>query len=189
MPKNTAEVEIQDRVSVFVDELSELIRKAALEAVEEALGGSGAMATPGRRKSGAPTRRKTTARKSPAKKGKRIRRSPEDLEARAEAILAYVKAHPGERLEEISAGMRTGSKELKRPIQILLGARKLKKTGEKRGTQYFTGAAKGAKKGAKKAGKKVSRKKTGKKVAKKARRKTGRKVARKTRTTVTVAAG
>jgi hypothetical protein len=55
-----------------------------------------------------------------------------------------VRANPGSRLEQIAAGLRTGSQELKLPVIKLLAAKTLRKTGQKRGTQYFAGGGGGA---------------------------------------------
>ncbi len=41
-------------------------------------------------------------------------------------------------MEEIGRAMKTDTGVLKRPIALLLAAKKLKTKGQKRGTQYFT---------------------------------------------------
>jgi hypothetical protein len=41
-------------------------------------------------------------------------------------------------LEEIGRGLRTDTGVLKKPIAVLLAAKKLKTKGQKRGTKYFT---------------------------------------------------
>ena len=56
-----------------------------------------------------------------------------------EEILTYVKANPGERLEQIGVGMNTDTHDLKRPIFLMIADKKLKTTGQKRGTKYFPG--------------------------------------------------
>ena len=63
----------------------------------------------------------------------------------SKTILAHVKSNQGHRLEEISAALRTPSKDLKRPVALLLETKKLKKRGQKRGTKYFAGSAGGTK--------------------------------------------
>ena len=70
-------------------------------------------------------------------KGKRIRRSPEDLAKLQASILAAVKAKPGQRLEELGRAMKTDTGVLKRPVAMLVASKKLKTQGKKRGTKYF----------------------------------------------------
>jgi hypothetical protein len=130
------DTEIQSRISAFLDELSGLVKRQALEAVHEALGGA---AAPARRGPGRP--RKVSMRPGPRPKamarGKRVRRSPEDLAKLQTNLLAAVKAKQGQRLEEIGKAMKTDTSVLKRPMALLLAAKKLKTKGQKRGTRYF----------------------------------------------------
>ena len=135
------DTEIQSRISSFLDELSQLVKRQALEAVHEALGGA---AGPARRGPGRPRKvtvrpgRRPRAMAKRAVKGKRIRRSPEDLAKLQATILATVRAKQGQRLEEIGRAMRTDTGVLKRPVAMLLASKKLKTQGKKRGTKYFS---------------------------------------------------
>lgn len=148
MPKSDLDATIRASVDAFVDELTEIIRQAALESVREALAAEGA---PARRGPGRPRKASSMAAARPARKsGKRIRRSIEDLEKMAKSILAFVKANPGCGIVDISKAMRTPNKDLKRPIQMLIAEKKLRTEGQKRGTTYHAGAARGGKKKTKK---------------------------------------
>ena len=131
--------EIQSRISAFLDELSGLVKRQALEAVHEALGGAVAPRRgPGRpRKVTVRPGRRPRAMAKRAVRGKRIRRSPEDLGKLQTAILATVKSKQGQRLEEIGKAMKTDTAELKRPMGLLLAAKKVKTKGQRRGTRYF----------------------------------------------------
>lgn len=137
MPTPTLDQEIQSRIQSFLAELSGLVKRSALEAVQGALGQDGA---PVRRGPGRP--RKVTMRRAGrprlAKGGRRIRRSSEDLEAIGVRVLAQVRSKQGQRLEEIGRAMKIDTGILKRPIANLLATKKLKTKGKKRGTQYFT---------------------------------------------------
>ena len=133
--------EIRARLDSFTNELTDLIRKAALEAVHEALNGGAVPARP------------TATRKAPKKAGRKPvsvrrggRRSTADLEATADAILAHVEANAGARMEEIASAVGSVTKDLRRPVQMLLEAGKLRTEGQKRGTQYFAGRKTAAKK-------------------------------------------
>ena len=138
MPPNTIDAQIRARIESFTHELAELVKQAAVESVQEALSSS----TPARRT------RKAGGRPRPTKTAKRVssrsrRRSPEQIKATGKKILAHVKSNQGHRLEEISAALKTASKDLKRPVANLLGAKTLKTRGQKRGTKYFAGGKRG----------------------------------------------
>lgn len=72
-----------------------------------------------------------------ASHGIRIRRSPEQVEAVGAKVLAYIKKHPGSRLEEIGRGMGVETGGLKLPILSLRDQGQLRTEGQKRGTMYF----------------------------------------------------
>jgi len=73
----------------------------------------------------------------PVVRGKRVRRSPEELAKLQASLLAAVKSKQDQRLEEIGKAMKTDTAVLKRPVAMLLAAKKLKTTGARRGTEYF----------------------------------------------------
>ena len=109
--------------------------------------------------------------------GKRIRRTQAALDADKAALLSYVSSNPGQRLEEISVGMRVDSKHLKRPVTLLLGEKKLRKEGQRRGTRYFAGGRAKVGGTVKPARKVTTKKKAGKKKA--AKKRAGKKRATK----------
>lgn len=141
---------IRTRIDSFLSELSGLVRKAAMESVEELLSGG---ATPRRRRG--PGRPKGSGRRGPgrppnaarpgrpARASKRIRRSAADLEKIAVRVLAYVRSNAGQRLEQIGKALEVETAVLKRPVANLLAAKKLRTTGQKRGTMYFAGGGGG----------------------------------------------
>ena len=139
MPNSTLDSEIYSRISAFLDELSALLKRQALEAVHEAFGGA---AVPARRGPGRPRKVAVRPGRRPrmiAKRGgKRVRRSLEDLAKLQANVLATVKAKQGQRLEEIGRAMKTDTAMLKRPVAMLVAAKKLKTKGQKRGTKYFS---------------------------------------------------
>jgi len=158
------DAEIRSQIDLFLVSISGLVRQAAVEAVREALGDTSGTTTAAARRGPARSRRsaaassaaKATLRHSAAPKGKsaaanpgtatptrRIRRSSADVEAVAAKILAYVRAHPGQRLEAIGRGLRADTAGLKRPVQTLLRAKALRTEGQKRGTRYFAGGVGG----------------------------------------------
>ena len=153
MTKSDIDKEIRERIDVFLGEISALVREAALEAVQEALGSAktgGAAPRATRRTPAVASGSVATARKEARRKGKRLRRTAADLEKMSERILAHVKANPGCRMEEISKALGESTYDLRRPLEMLKEARKFKITGNKRATQYYLRGAGQAKKGGKK---------------------------------------
>jgi len=153
--------QIRTRIDAFVEEISGLVRQAAVEAVRAALQGSTPAPSPAARrgrKPGPKAGRKKATRKA---SGKRIRRSAEDLERMGAALLDHVRQNPGSRMEEISGALGEDTKDLRRPVQMLVDAGRLRTQGQKRATQYYAGAGK--------AGGATRKKRTAKKTRKKAR--------------------
>lgn len=150
--------QIRDRIEAFVQELGELVRRAALESVSSALGGG--LSGPPRARTGRPP-----AAAAGARSGKR---TPEELEALTESVLSHIQGHPGLGVEQIAAELGITSRDLVLPIRKLVASGKLTTEGQKRATKYYANqrgsgagseeAAKprgrgGSKRGAKKAGK------------------------------------
>jgi hypothetical protein len=177
MPTTSTNAAIRTRIESFLAELSELVRLAALGSVHAVLSGEpapGQRREPGRPR-GSGRRRKTASRvrRAVAPTGKRIRRSAADLEKIAARVLAHVKANAGQRLEQIGKALKVDTAILKRPIQNLLAAKKLRTKGQKRGTMYFAGGGGGGARKAKapRAGKRARKAKVrGRRSAKRARK-------------------
>ncbi|MBL8805172.1 MAG: DNA-binding protein [Planctomycetes bacterium] len=133
MKPTSTDRELRERIDAFVVEISNLVRISALEAVHAALGSTlGASPAPAaKRGPGRPPKAASAAKSSGGK------RSPEAVLKTADAVLAYIKAHPGQRLEEIGKGVKMPTKELKLPIQKLFDAKSISTKGVKRGTKYF----------------------------------------------------
>lgn len=167
MAGQTADQQIRALVDAFVADLSGLVRQSALEAVHDVLGGSAPAPAAPKRQSSAP-KRAASAPKKP-KGGKRIRRSPEDLQAMADTVQAHVRQNPGQGIEQISRELGIPSAELKHPVSLLLSSNALRTEGQRRGTKYFAAAGGPRKSSAKKAPakKKASKKRTAKKKASK----------------------
>lgn len=135
MPKAQIDAAIAERVSSFVDDLTDLIRQAAVESVQEALGKGGAGARGATRAPGRP--RQAPARAASKGGGKRVRRSAQDLEKAGNQILKYLGKHPGTGVSELAVELGWTSKDLKRPIDLLLADKAVKKKGQRRGTKYY----------------------------------------------------
>jgi hypothetical protein len=82
----------------------------------------------------------------PKGRGRRTRRSAEDLGAAADRILATLaKSTGGLRAEVLRARVGMSRPDFGRPLKMLLASGRLKKTGQKRATVYLLGTS--AKKG------------------------------------------
>jgi hypothetical protein len=177
MPK-TSEADIRALVDSFVEQLTQQIRISALESVRDALldGNASASAAPARRGHKPGPKPKTAAPKATKpKRGKRGRRTPEEIEADKAAILAHVKSNPGTAMGDISAALGQDAETIRAQVNDLLKAKALRKEGERRGTRYFAGG--GSAGGAKKA---TKRKKKGSRRGKKSgKRETMKKTARR----------
>jgi hypothetical protein len=143
--------EVRIRVAAFTSELAELIRRAAIEAVQEALGnGAGGLRLP------PPARRGTTGAKGAAtprgeaqwgetapsrrlgrKRAPGEKRPPEELAKLTETLASYIKSNPGQRIEQIGTGLGTPTKELSLPVKKLLRAKRISSKGQKRATTYY----------------------------------------------------
>jgi DNA-binding NtrC family response regulator len=148
---SNVETEIKSHVDSFVSQLSGLVRKAALEAVADALregqpaaavtaaaprkAGGRAKAAPAPvepKKAGRPAR----AAKPTRKKGEK--RSKEELAAMTQKVHEHIKANSGQGVEQIAKDLGTTTKELTLPIRKLLVEKKITSKGEKRATKYFS---------------------------------------------------
>ncbi len=139
------ETRIQERVEAFVNELSGLVRQAALEAVSSALGGE---------ESGARRGRRSAASVAPRGRGGRAKgekRSPDELERLVGSVRSYVSKSPGQGVEQMARDLGVPSKELVLPIKKLLAAGEIKTRGQKRATKYLPGGGGGGRRRAAKA--------------------------------------
>lgn len=133
---STAIQEIRDRIEDFLAGLEELVTRAALESVQQALGSA---ALGGVSRDSAPTlasKGNRAVAPSAGGKAKRGKRTGEEVDALADKLLKYIAKHPGQRMEQISAGMNMSSKELTLPLQKLKNEKRLKTKGQKRATEY-----------------------------------------------------
>jgi hypothetical protein len=72
----------------------------------------------------------------PASAGK-VRRGTHDKLQLADAVLAHVKQHSGQRGEQIAAALGTDSTTMRPVMHKLIAEKKIKTRGERRGMQYF----------------------------------------------------
>jgi len=115
---------IEECITAFTVDMSELVRRVAFESVSLALAGEVAI--------------------SPAKKpypiaatrgnGKRTRAQ---IERTIAALERHIRSAPGRRMEELSSDLGLTSRELMLPVRRLLEARCIRSQGHKRATRYY----------------------------------------------------
>jgi predicted HTH transcriptional regulator len=117
--------DVESLIRRFADDLQALVREQlsseVTAAVQIALGGKATRAG----KPGGALKR--------AKNGKR---TPEEIEAQAEKLYAFISKNPDQRAEQIAKANRLSTTELVRPIKKLVEAKKIKASGVARGTTY-----------------------------------------------------
>jgi len=128
------DAQLRARIDSFVADISNLVRAAALDAVASALGSPAP--APAKRGPGRPPKAAASAAPAP-RKGKRGKRTPEDVAKMGEVGVAYGAKNPGQSVEQIKKALGVEKKDLQLPIIRLIEAKKLKTTGQRRGTKYF----------------------------------------------------
>ena len=150
---DNVDTQLKHRVDSFVAELSALVKKAALEAVTNALKGEAAapgVAKAAGKKRAAPAPAPVAAPKAAAKAPKAApaapaaskrkagqKRSPDEIAKTTDKLLAYITKNSGQRIEEIAKGVGNSTKELTLPVKKLLNDKKISSKGEKRATRYY----------------------------------------------------
>jgi 3-oxoacyl-ACP reductase-like protein len=149
---DNVESQLKSRVDSFVSELSDLVKKAALEAVTNALKGGaghapgvakaagkkrGPAPAPAAPKAAAKAPKAAPAAPAAAKRKAGQKRSPDEIAKTTEKLLAYITKNSGQRIEEIAKGVGNSTKELTLPVKKLLNDKKITAKGEKRATRYF----------------------------------------------------
>jgi len=179
----TLQTKIAELAEEFASGVLSAIRSSQLD---ELMVGAGAPA--GRRTAAKADREESDAPAAPRAKrraGRLARRSPEEIDAVVERIVATLKASPaGLRSEQLQKELDIDKREISGPITQALSAKKIRKTGQKRSTTYFASEGKVAPKPAtakaasRKSTPKVKAKSAPKKAAPKAKAKTPKKPAK-----------
>jgi hypothetical protein len=141
--------QIRARIRSFTHELTELVRRSALESLRSALGAPnrrGGAAGRGRSAAASalppPSRgrfagRGRAAAGRPRGRGKGVKRDPQELAQLTDSLYSHIQSNPGQRIEEIARAMGTSTKELNLPAKKLIQSKQVKTRGHKRATQYY----------------------------------------------------
>jgi len=127
---------IEEQVGIFVRDVSELIRQAAIDALKHAIVIPGVSAGAGGDQPKRPGTRSAKRQPRSAKKPA-APREPAELAALDERLYEAIASRPGETMEVLAPAVGRPSKELRVSIDHLLTQERVKKAGEKRSTRYF----------------------------------------------------
>lgn len=136
MAKTDIDNKIRGLVDSFAGDLASLIRESAMDTVRDALGGvSSGRRSVGRGRPAVVAGPSSARRSSALPKG--AKRAPDEIVNLTAQLGEYIKAHKGERIEQIAKGMNVSTRELNLPVKKLLATKAIKTKGQKRATQYF----------------------------------------------------
>lgn len=124
--------QIDQVVHNFTGQITTLAHRAAVDMVASALGKAP--------KSGKPM----TAGALSDGEDRRPKRDETTIQEAQEKFLAFVRANPGQRIEQINHALGTTTKDLALPIRKLIASKQIRVEGQRRATTYFIrGAAEG----------------------------------------------
>jgi hypothetical protein len=120
----TLDADLRTLTASFASDLVLVVKRAALAEVARIIKEVEAEAPPAR-----PLRR--AAKRAPSRQ---VRGSAADG---PDAILAYVRRHPGERSENVRSAVGLSRGQMQNAVKKLLATGKLKAEGERRATRYY----------------------------------------------------
>ena len=127
---------IEQQVGIFVRNVSELVRRSAIEALERAivvpLVGVAGVEDQQKRRGTSNGKGKQRPERKPAPP-----RESAELAALTERLYEEIASHPGETMEVLAPAAGCTAKELRVSIDQLLTRERVKKAGERRSTRYF----------------------------------------------------
>lgn len=141
-PRFNVERAFQRAGDAFVADLRVLIQKATHEALQQAL--SEAKASSKQQLSlrldvepVSPEPLKTVKASASPEPERLSKRDQEAVDRLADQVLDYIEGRPGERLEEISAGLGVSAKDLTLPMRLLVRENHLRLVGEEPTAAYY----------------------------------------------------
>jgi len=130
--------QITKLVNDFVAQVAALARRAAMDTLESALAGAGV----GRGGAGRGRGRAVALAGPSSRRPKGAKRPAGEIERTKTRVYDHIRAHPGQRIEQINKALGTTTKDLTLPIKKLIADKAVRTQGEKRATTYFPGDGK-----------------------------------------------
>src|SRR5688500_18100333 len=112
------QTDIQSLVESFVNDLSALVRSAAVDSVRQALGGPDTAPVKGRGRQ----RRRARGSRGTGRRGRPSKISPAQQQAMADRLYAHVNANAGQRATQIASALRTNLDGMRPAMQQLVAA-------------------------------------------------------------------
>jgi hypothetical protein len=130
-------------VERFTSEISALVHALVEEVVSGAVDAARAAAR--RRLASMPATparpSATLPQEAAAPRAKGAKRNPDDIEQLRHRVFAFIRVHPGLRIEQINAELGTTTAELMLPLRKLVADGEMRTEGAKRSTKYFAVAS------------------------------------------------
>jgi len=146
-PRFNVERAFQRAGDAFVADLRVLIQKATHEALQQALSEAKASSKqqlslrldvePVSPEPVSPEPLKTVKASASPEPERLSKRDQEAVDRLADQVLDYIEGRPGERLEEISAGLGVSAKDLTLPMRLLVRENHLRLVGEEPTAAYY----------------------------------------------------
>lgn len=140
-PRFNVERAFQRAGDAFIADLKVLLRKATQEALRQALAAQApAPASVLKAQLSLPLRDAASAATedlAAAEPEKLSKRAQESVDQRTDLLLEYIETRPGQRFEEISAGLGISAKDLALPMRILVRENHLRLVGEEPTAAYY----------------------------------------------------
>ncbi len=123
------QAQIEERINVMVGEILVVVRRAAIEAVNNSLSGTGAVAAP-------TSGRRTAKRRKPSRAPKK-HRSAKELASLSKRLYAEIEKSPGQGMALYAEKLGMPVRALSRPMQHLKKAEEVRTMGERDRMRYF----------------------------------------------------
>jgi hypothetical protein len=141
--------ELQALFVGFVDRLTEIAKRIALEQVRLAYGSvklppvrsSSSAASPAPSSAASASSSTAAASSSGRTRRGRGRRAPQEIEQLRDKLLTVISDNPGCRAEDINRALGTRTPQIAQPLRRLVADRLVRTEGARRGTRYFAAAA------------------------------------------------
>lgn len=141
---NDIEQRLNGLVSAFINDITKLAKDAALGTLQSALQGAGGsvvsdLRLPGNGRGRGRGRGRGGAPISLGRRPKGAKRPQGEIAQLQNTVFAFIKEHPGQRIEQINGQLGTRTSDLSLPLKKLIADGAVRTEGDRRATKYFPG--------------------------------------------------